>query len=87
MLMTYNSLTSAMQLQAGMSIRYPILSDLEALYAKLAAKERQVGSKRISATTPHVSSAIGNPDSLNRVIPTGDGNTNAMLLRAYASFA
>ncbi|MDW7551269.1 hypothetical protein [Pseudoalteromonas peptidolytica] len=87
MLMTYNSLVSPMQLKAGVSIKYPILSELEALYAKLAARERHPNVKKVAASTPQTTGKIGDPDSLNHIIPSGNGNTNAMLLRAYASFA
>lgn len=86
-LMWYNDLITPSQLVAGTTVRYPVLSKLETLYGRLGAKARKVAKKPVVARIPTVSGNIGDPDSMERVIPSGNGDTNAMLLRAYASFA
>lgn len=86
-LMLYNNIIVPSQLVSGASIKYPQIDKLETLYGRLAAQERHVSRKKYTASTPSVKGAIGDSDSLGRVIPSGDGDTNAMLLRAYASYA
>jgi hypothetical protein len=86
-LMMYNNLIMPSQLKAGVTIKYPVMDRLETMYGRLSAQERQVGSKKVTANSPSVGSANGDPDSLGRVIPSGNGDTNAMLLRAYAAYA
>tara|TARA_B100000700_G_scaffold311500_2_gene393635 strand:+ start:101917 stop:102783 length:867 start_codon:yes stop_codon:yes gene_type:complete len=86
-LMAYNNLVIPSQLVAGATIKYPNIQRLETMYGKLAAQERHVNNKLVEANTPNQRALIGDPDSLGRTIPSGDGDTNAMLLRAYASYA
>ncbi|MDK1290231.1 hypothetical protein [Pseudoalteromonas umbrosa] len=86
-IMAYNNLLMPSQLVAGAAIKYPSMQRIETLYGKLAAQERHVNNKLIEANAPETRSLIGDPDSLGKVIPSGDGETNAMLLRAYASYA
>lgn len=86
-LMLYNNLIMPSQLVAGSTIKYPAMDKLETMYGRLSAQERHVGHKKVTANSPSVASGAGDPDSLGRIIPSGDGDTNAMLLRAYASYA
>lgn len=86
-LMIYNSLITPNQLKAGNSIKFPMLDELETLYGRLAAQERKVSKSTVAANAPKVTCGTGDPDGMGRTIPSGNGDTNAMLLRAYASYA